>query len=167
VDVRQIGVGGDFASAYAMSSTFTPQQRAAFARMIDEVYEGFIERVASGRNLPPERVREIAKGRVWTGAQAKELGLVDQLGGFYDAVDRARSLAKLNQDVRFKVFPRQTGFFEAIGRMFGGSESSAETMGRVAFLLSDPRVEAVTRQLRDERLRSMNQGAVLAPAAVD
>ena len=46
------------------------------------------------KNLPPERVREIAKGRVWTGVQARQLHLVDQLGGYYDAIDRAKALAR-------------------------------------------------------------------------
>ena len=59
---------------------FTPQQHAAFAASIDKVYNGFITRVAEGRHIPAARVQEIAKGRVWTGVQAKQLGLVDDLG---------------------------------------------------------------------------------------
>ncbi|MEI9889869.1 MAG: signal peptide peptidase SppA [Caulobacteraceae bacterium] len=90
VDVRQVGVGGDFASAYGMGNTLDAKQQAAFAKSVDDVYGGFIARVADGRRLPVARVQQIAKGRVWTGEQAKALGLVDQLGGFYDAVDKAK-----------------------------------------------------------------------------
>jgi protease IV len=163
VDVRQIGVGGDFAGTYAMGQTFTPEQRAAFARMIDEVYEGFIQRVAVGRKMPAERVREIAKGRVWTGAQAKELGLVDQLGGFYDAVARAKTLAKLQGDVRLKVFPKSATFFEAVQRAFGVSETSARVLGTAAYVLGDPRAQGALQQLSEARLRAGNGGMVLAP----
>jgi protease-4 len=75
----------------ARAEGFTPDQRAKFAAWMDRIYAGFVSRVAEGRKLPPERVREIAKGRVWTGVQAKQLGLVDELGGFYEAVDKAKA----------------------------------------------------------------------------
>ena len=67
---------------------------------IDQIYNGFIVHVSAGRNIPEDTVRDIAKGRVWTGDQALGLRLVDRLGGFYDAVDEAKSLAKLTGDVR-------------------------------------------------------------------
>ena len=71
VDVRDLTVGGDYADAFGPGQPFTAEQRAAFAGWMDRIYEGFVQRVAAGRKLPPERVREIAKGRVWTGAQAR------------------------------------------------------------------------------------------------
>ena len=58
----------------------TDAQRAVYAAQIDRIYDNFISAVASGRRIPPDRVREIAAGRVWTGVQAKRLGLVDDLG---------------------------------------------------------------------------------------
>ena len=57
------------------------------------VYDQFIERTAAARHMTPEKVDEIAQGRVWTGAQAKQLGLVDELGGLYKA-DRSREAAR-------------------------------------------------------------------------
>ena len=93
VDMRPISVGGDYAGADGAAQPFDTRQRAAFSAAIDKVYDGFISRVAAGRKLSPDRVREIARGRVWTGVQAKQLGLVDELGGFYQAVDKAKALA--------------------------------------------------------------------------
>jgi protease-4 len=162
VDVRHTDVGGSFASAYSMGDSFTPEQRAAFARSIDEVYEGFIQRVSTGRKLAPERVREIARGRVWTGAQAKALGLVDQLGGFYDAVDLAKKLAKIDGEVRLKRVGARVGAFESLQRAFGVSEASVRTFSSLGFILSDPRAKPVTEALVADRLRA--QGAnLLAP----
>src|SRR5690606_29048243 len=87
VDLRGLSVGGSYADAFSPAEPFTPAQRAAFAASIDRTYEEFIARVALGRDLPAARVREIARGRVWTGAQASQLGLVDELGGLHEAIN--------------------------------------------------------------------------------
>ena len=62
------------------------------------VYDQFIERTAAARHMTPEKVDEIAQGRVWTGAQAKQIGLVDELGGLYKAVDLAKQRARIPAD---------------------------------------------------------------------
>jgi protease-4 len=162
VDVRQTNVGGSFASAYAMGAPMDAAQRAAFAKSIDEVYEGFIQRVSTGRKLKPERVREIAKGRVWTGAQARALGLVDRLGGFYEAVEMARQLAKIEGEVRLKKITPRASAFDSLQRAFGVSETSLRTLASLGWVLSDPRAAPVTDALVADRLRA--EGAnVLAP----
>ncbi len=162
MDVRQIKVGGAFAGAYGTGAEFTPEQRAAFAHSIDLVYDGFIQRVSSGRKLSPERVREIAKGRVWTGSQAYALGLVDQLGGFYDAVDRAKALAGLKGEVRLKKFGVSRSPFDAIGHALGADAASIRTLARAASVLSDPQARGALDELRAARLRA--DGAnLLAP----
>ena len=162
IDARQTAVGGEFASTYSLGQEFTPAQRAAFARTMDVVYEGFIARVSKGRNLPPERVREIAKGRVWTGAQAKSLGLVDELGGFYEAVAKAKQLAGLKGEVRLKEMTGERSAFQAIERFFGVGAASIKALARLGGILSDPKAEALMRQARDLQLRS-NGATVLAP----
>ncbi len=154
MDVRQIKVGGPFAGAYGVGAEFTPEQRAAFSHSIDLVYDGFIQRVSSGRKLSPERVREIAKGRVWTGSQAYALGLVDQLGGFYDAVDRAKALAGLKGEVRLKKFGVSQSPFEAIGRAMSTQATSLRTLARAASVLSDPQAESALEELHAARLRA-------------
>jgi protease-4 len=162
VDMRQTNVGGDFAGAYATGAPMSASQRAAFAKSIDEVYDGFIQRVATGRRMKPERVREIAKGRVWTGAQARALGLVDRLGGFYEAVDMARQLAKIDGEVRLKKVAARASAFDSLQHAFGVSESSLRVLASLGWVLSDPRAAPVTDALVADRLRA--QGAnLLAP----
>ncbi|OIQ65142.1 50S ribosomal protein L20 [mine drainage metagenome] len=104
VDVRQTTVGGDYAGAFGMGREFTPADRAAFAGWMDRIYANFVARVAAGRKLSPDRVRQIAKGRVWTGAQARQLGLVDEIGGFYQAVDKANQYATRDRKTRKRNF---------------------------------------------------------------
>jgi protease-4 len=163
VDIRDLSVGGQYANADSPTAEFTPQQRAAFAASVDRVYAGFIQRVADGRHLPPDRVREIAKGRVWTGAQAKDLGLIDELGGFYQAVDKAKALAGLGtQEVRLKAVTARRSPFEAIQHAFGMADTSLHTLSAAAELLNDPRARGLIDQLSTARLQS--QGAnLLAP----
>ncbi len=162
VDLRQTSVGGPYAGAYSSGAEFTPLQRAAFAKSIDSVYDGFIQRVSAGRKLPAERVREIAKGRVWTGAQARALGLVDQLGGFYDAVDKAKALAGIKGEVTLKNMTPARSAFDLFGRAMGSSSASLKTLATMASILSDPRSQELVKGLTDARVRS--EGAlVLAP----
>ena len=73
-------------------SPLSDVEKLALHRELDAVYDGFVRVVAKGRRLGEERVRELAEGRVWTGADAYDRGLVDQLGGLSDAIDRAREL---------------------------------------------------------------------------
>ena len=147
IDLREVGVGSDYASAFSLGSGLSGPQRAAFARWMDQIYASFVSRVAEGRRLPVERVEAIARGRVWTGAQARELGLVDQVGGFYDAVDRARSLSGGNGELRLKWMTPDASPFTAFERLLGVSATSARTLAAAAWVLGDPRAEAVLDEL--------------------
>lgn len=71
----------------------TAEERAIIQAMVDELYSQFVAVVAEGRRMDPVRVRQLADGRIYTGSQAKELGLVDELGTMYDAIDGAAALA--------------------------------------------------------------------------
>ncbi len=71
----------------------TDDERLMLQAMVDDIYEQFIKVVAAGRKLDEQRVRQLADGRIYTGNQARELGLVDELGNMYDAADGAASLA--------------------------------------------------------------------------
>jgi protease-4 len=163
VDLRPIGVGGDYAGAEGAAQPFNPRQRAAFAAAIDKVYDGFITRVATGRKLAPGRVRDIAKGHVWTGVQAKQLGLVDDVGGFYLAVDRAKALAGLSgQTVRLKTVGAHHSPLDAVARAIGAGSTSMRTLFTAVQVLSDPRVQSLADQVNEARMRT--QGAnLLAP----
>ena len=161
VDMRGLTVGGEYADAFSPGQSFTPAQRAAFSGQMDRIYDDFISRVATGRKLPAERVREIAKGRVWTGAQALPLGLVDQLGGLTEAVAKAKQLAKIpaDQSVRFKHFPKEKSPWQAISEMFGVQTEAAKALVMLGGVMADPQAQAVMQRIDSDRMRS--QGAVV------
>ncbi|WP_374470953.1 signal peptide peptidase SppA [Phenylobacterium sp.] len=162
VDLRQLEVGSPYAGAFGVSRDFTPEERAAFARWMDRIYETFITRVATGRKLAPEQVRELARGRVWTGAQAQRLGLVDELGGFYQAVDRAKRLAKIEGEPALRRVGPMASPFEALERILGVQATSARTLAAAAWVFGDPRAERVMDEIAAQRLREKG-AAVLAP----
>ncbi len=106
---ERLGVGSDTvrtnanADAWSADAPFTPEQKAHREAEADLLYADFVERVAEGRNLTTEAVDVVARGRVWTGADAFERGLVDELGGFRTAVRRAKVLAGLDEDTEVRV----------------------------------------------------------------
>jgi protease-4 len=163
VDARQLGVGGPYSGAFGTAQPFTAEQRAAVSGWMDRIYANFVARVAQGRKLPPDRVREIAKGRVWTGVQAKELGLVDEVGGFYDAVAKAQSLAGLTGEPRLRRMTPGASPFEALEKIFGISSASARTLATAGWVLSDPQAQGMLDSLAEARLRSQGAGMVLSP----
>lgn len=144
VNIEPVSVGGEFATAFSAQSPFSDTQRAAVEAMASEIYDDFTGRVAEGRDLPITRVREIARGRVWTGAQALELGLVDRIGGLHEAIEAARELAGIGADepVRLRRFPRQPTPMEAFQQLFGLSAEGAEAASRLNALMELPEVRA-------------------------
>jgi protease IV len=109
-DLKQrLGVGSDTvrtnanADAWSADEPFTPEQQADREAEADLFYTDFVERVAEGRNLSTEAVDVVARGRIWTGADALERGLVDELGGFRTAVRRAKVLAGLDEDTEVRL----------------------------------------------------------------
>lgn len=121
---------------------FSPSEWARFEAWLDRVYDDFVTKVAQGRKLKKDRVLAIARGRVWTGEDAKALGLVDELGGLETAVKLAKRAARIPDDepVLLQIFPRPKTFFESIRSRFGrGQESETE---------SDAVTERLVRVLR-------------------
>lgn len=120
---------GRNAGIESSQSDFTPEQRKRFAGLIDETYSLFLTRVADGRHLEKDKVDQIARGRVWTGIQAKERDLVDALGGLDVAVDSARELAKipLDQKIRVIAYPPPRPFAEVLNEFLAnGLENGAD-----------------------------------------
>lgn len=163
VDARDLSVGGQFASMGGGAQPMTTAQRAAFSAWMDRIYGGFVKRVAEGRHLPVARVAEIARGRVWTGAQAKSRGLVDQLGGFYEAVERAKTLAGITGEARLQPFGPGASPLEALQRALGLQSLEGRILASLGFdVADDPELRAVLGAARDAHLRA--EGAtVLAP----
>lgn len=105
---------GRFADAMTVSRPKTPEEMAVLQRMVDWIYGEFLAKVAEGRNLPPDKVAAIAQGRVWSGADALEHGLVDELGGLDAALAYAAGKAGLAADYRVVEIPRERELVEAI-----------------------------------------------------
>ncbi len=105
----RLGVGSDSvrtnpnADAWSINQPFTDEQHAHVEAEADLFYTDFVDRVAKGRKMTVEAVDAIARGRVWTGADALERGLVDELGGLRTAITRAKVLAGLEPDADVRV----------------------------------------------------------------
>ena len=110
---------GKFADAITISRPKTDEELAVFQRMVDWIYGEFVRKVTEGRKLKREFVEEIAQGRVWSGSEAKQLGLVDELGGLDAAVAFAAEKAKLGTNYRLVEFPRQKELLEAVQEFLG------------------------------------------------
>jgi protease-4 len=136
VDLKSLGVG---TNALMESSTqpFTPEQWALFNKGVDQIYDDFTAKVAAGRKMDVAKVREVAKGRVWTGADAKQRGLVDEFGGFRAALEATKALAGIPADAEINLtrVPQAKSPFEEIAEAFGTSVEVVRTLavlGKVA-----------------------------------
>jgi len=130
---------------------YTPDQLAALNREVDAIYADFTAKVAKGRKLPLAQVQDIAKGRVWSGADGKAHGLVDELGGLWTATDAAKKLAGIapSERVSFRFYPRQKGFFEVLSDLFGNSEAGARAVQGFVTLMNAAPVRAVVGAVND------------------
>lgn len=159
-NLSEIEVGGPFASTYSPANRLTNAQRTALRASVERVYADFTGKVATGRKLPLARVQEIARGRVWTGTQAKEIGLVDSLGGLRTAIGTAKTLAKIEakDNVRLRSYPEVADPLTALSQALGASASSAHTTAKaaavIASLMSDAQVTALLE-------RNSTRGTVL------
>jgi protease-4 len=110
---------GDNARMWSSNAAFSNQQRARFEFLMDKIYEAFITRVMEGRKMTRQQVVAVAEGHVWTGRQAKEKGLVDELGGLDKAITLAKVAAKLkpDQDIPVERFPGRKSALELFIRL--------------------------------------------------
>jgi protease-4 len=99
-------------------------ERKVIQNSIERGYDIFTTKAAEGRNMPVEQLRKIASGRVWSGLEAKENGLVDVLGGLDDAIAIAAKAAKVEKDYRVRYYPAQKTFLE---ELFNTMNEEAET----------------------------------------
>jgi len=98
---------GKFADAITITRPKTPEELAIFQQLVDWIYGEFIGKVAEGRKLKPEFVEEIAQGRVWSGSEARKLGLVDEIGGLDAALAYAATKAGLGKGYQVTEYPRK------------------------------------------------------------
>jgi protease-4 len=100
------GVGAGVATMFSSSRPFSESEWTRINAWLDAVYADFADKVAAGRRLPADRVHELARGRVWTGADAIANGLADEAGGLREAVAIARKRAGLPDSAPARVYPR-------------------------------------------------------------
>ena len=126
---KEIIAHGQNATLYSDYGGFTPTERERVEKMMKTVYEDFVSKAATGRNKSFDEIDEIAQGRVWTGKKAKELGLVDEIGGLDTALSIAKKQAGFAEDdkVNLIVLPKQRPFFEQIlEQMIEDTDSSIQ-----------------------------------------
>lgn len=123
---------GKFADINSPARPYSPAERAKVEEQMQAFYDQFIEKVALARKSTPEKIDAIAQGRVWTGRQARELGLVDELGGLGTAVGVARRHAKIpaGAEVDLVIYPPRKSFLELLLNPMGQtSEQSTASAG--------------------------------------
>jgi protease-4 len=127
------------AAMWSSSQAFTPEQWEVFGSWLDRIYGQFTEGVAEGRNMPIEQVLEVSKGRIWTGSDALEIGLVDALGGFPVAIRLAKEAAEIPEDdvVRLRVFPRTKTPVELVMERLIGRDAGENSGDAATALLVD------------------------------
>ena len=144
---------------------FTPDERAKIQESMQAVYDQFVERAAAARHMTPEKIDEVGQGRVWTGEQARELGLVDELGGLYTAIGLAKQRARIpaDEEVQLVVYPPRRSFYEVLADQLQsplGRMTDAYTADAVIQLLGPRERRALAALLAPSRL--FRSGQVLA-----
>jgi protease-4 len=117
----QIIKSGKYKDMYSGMGELTPEETAIVQKTTDELYNEFVNIVAEGRHLDPGKVKELATGQAYTGLEAKDLGLVDELGGLDTAIDEAAKLASIEKPLIEYYHPESPGIF---GILFGGGNGS-------------------------------------------
>ncbi|MFC5821876.1 signal peptide peptidase SppA [Nonomuraea harbinensis] len=128
VDTDHVAQGAN-AGMFSTSRGFSPEQWERVNAWLDRIYDDFVGKVAEARDLSRERAHELARGRVWTGADARAGGLVDELGGLEDALQLARKRVGLAEDAPVRVYPR----LNPLERLRGpeSSDDKAAALARV------------------------------------
>ena len=137
--LKKIGIStnsaqvGANAAMFSATSEFSPFARSRLEAFLDATYQGFKDHVASGRHMTPDAVEAVAKGRVWSGEEAKARGLVDALGGYDVALRLAREAAHIPADesIQLTVFPREEGPVQFLYDRLTGKERDDDTLGMV------------------------------------
>jgi protease-4 len=149
---------GNNATMFTGTKDYTPAEWARFEAWLDRVYLDFTSKVADGRKLPKQKVLEIAKGRIWSGQDAKNLGLVDELGGYDTALNLARKAANIadGEDVRIVVYPRPKTLFQSLLQRQGPDNSDKEAVGQTLARILEI-VQPMARQLDAAGIKSKNE----------
>jgi protease-4 len=149
---ERLGVGSDSvrtndnADAWSVNAPFTPEQQALVEAEADLFYTDFVQRVAEARHMSVEAVEEVAQGRVWTGADALERGLVDELGGLRTAVRRAKVLAGIDPDTKVELVSYPSSSLRDFLRPKPSSQPAAASVPEAVAVLMGQSVRGVVDQ---------------------
>jgi protease-4 len=118
---------GDYAGLLSETGGFSPKEHDAIERMMRQTYDEFVAKAAAGRNMTPEQMNELAQGKVWTGQRAKDVGLVDALGGMGLAVDETKNLLGMKSDdkVGLVSYPKEVGLMDMLRKAIGKDATMA------------------------------------------
>ncbi len=118
---------GRYALIASPTRAFTPEERAKMTALVEATYRTFVQKAAAARRVPVEQIEAVARGRVWTGRQARAAGLVDELGGFARALALAKRRAGIDPDapVEIVVYPPRRSLLETLMNPFGESLEAA------------------------------------------
>src|SRR4051812_19832204 len=139
---------GRHAEINSPARPYNGEEQQKLQEQLQSFYDEFVEKVAEARHSTPEKIDALAQGRVWTGRQAKQNGLVDELGGLDRAVAVAKQRAKIaaDTDVELVVYPPRKSFYELLSEQFSGSSEGAQSAAVTAWLtanLSSGEIEAL------------------------
>ena len=153
--MRRLGVHTDIvaldegAHMDAMDRPWTDSARNRMQSFVDQVYDQFLAIAAKSRNMTVDSVRAVAGGRVWSGAQAIEIGLVDRIGGVEDAIALVREKAKPGDEVEIRHLPRPKDFAQSfLEGMFDASAFAKGDAAILAMLAKLSRLDGLTTLLR-------------------
>jgi protease-4 len=147
--------------------TFTPDQRARLQDYMNGFYEHFVATVAESRDKTPAEIHAVAQGRVWTGRQAREHGLVDALGGLDTAIALAKERAGIPADEEVDVvfYPPRRTLFEAVREQFGSAGLRATLASPLHAVIGDAEARAVAALAAPARLFRRGEPLALMPFA--
>jgi protease-4 len=135
---QEVIKSGEFKDMGSSFRDLTPEEREILQSIVDESYDEFVSVIVEGRNLPEERVREIADGRIYSGEQARELDLVDSFGGLDEAAEISRDLASVDQATVVRYVQPET-FTDALLARFAPEEPEALQIAEEAGLTLEPK----------------------------
>jgi protease-4 len=138
IDIAAVSEGA-YAEIYSPFKPFSPAERARVQAQMRATYDLFVSRVAEGRGRTAAEIDAVGQGRVWTGRQAREIGLVDELGGLSMAIGLARQRAKIDpeRDVELVVYPQKRSFYQVLANPLGSAELAARRLQRSELRLID------------------------------
>jgi protease IV len=149
---------GANATMFTGTQDYSPAEWGRFEAWLDRVYIDFTSKVADGRKLPKEKVLEIAKGRIWSGQDAKNLGLVDELGGYDVALRLAKKAIGVSEgeEVKIVVYPRPKSLLESVMERRGPDNSDKEALAQTLARILEV-VQPVARELDAIGIKSQNK----------